>query len=419
MNRCEFQSFSNERDPSERGPIRQANFRGRGYPGALGGSRTSTSTGGGGFLRDPGGRGPGGGGRSFFGWGPSPKKPPKRVPNQRSLLPLGPLPKPLRPLWRILKKHPWFRLLDLIEPFIERPPQEGGYDMPGNGFSIYCDNGLGPHARFKTSSFNPGLVCGTAGQVPDGSFGTDIYRDGNNIRWVAFGRFTPIGTTGRMALDQQWSRAPSPDPIPWRDPLPVGLTPPKLLPPPWLEPLFPHPNPPPVPWPLVPYRPKPLPDLHDQTHHGNGPPNSDGRQQPPPDPWTPPREPPRPRPPPPRVKEKKVYGPVKRGIMEAWDAATEVEDTLECFLGTVDKNKLRRAKLAHKGNTSKLRLMWMLWDDIDAAKALDCILENHYQDKVVGGLHRILKAKGLGIGFGGTPYRRTSATDKLKQRKWK
>lgn len=348
-------------------------------------------------------------------------KGPRPGPTPKIKLPPAPWHQPPGKLFRLLRKHPWFRLLDLLDLMMPMLPWGGEYDT--NGWNLVCDTGLGPHVYHKKSSFNPGLSCGLGGQVPDGGMGEDITREPFNMRWVAFGRAADIGTVGRMFLDQQWSRSIEPldTPMPWR-PRWRYLPDPKipLLPLPWFDP----------PWPFGPFTP-PAPPFWMPPHRQPGPPIVDERThagnrqidpgRPPPLPKDPdlPREPPRPRPPDPYTKEKKTFGPVKRGILEAWDAATEVGDTIECLLDTVPKKVLQKARLAHKGRTSKAHLLWLVWDHVDAAAALDCVLENHYTDKLVGAGHRLLKKAGLGVGFGGTPYRRTSATGGLKTQRWR
>lgn len=322
-------------------------------------------------------------------------------------------------LYRILRKHPWFRLLDLYD--LMRPsPWPGEYDT--TGWNLVCDTGFRPLVYYKTSSFNPGLACGTGGQVPDGPMGEPISRQPNNMRWVSFGRNADIGTVSRMRLDQQWSRSIPPLDTPML-PKPGPMTPPMVSPPmapPWLDPPWPFgPFAPPAPpyW-MPPHRQPGPPVVDERTHAGSGL-NDPGKSPPIPKDPDKPDEPKRPEPPKPNVKEKKAFGPVKRGIMEIWDASSELMDTVECLLATVPKKVLQKARLSHKGRTNKYQLLWMVWDHVDAAKALDCILENHYQDKLVGAGHRLLKKAGLGVGFGGTPYRRTTATGGLSQRRWK
>lgn len=409
-----YHNLSCEKDPSERGPIRQAYFRGRGYPGTLSGSGLGSGTGTG-FL---GGGGRGGGlGRTysggFFGWGPGLKRPPRRVPNQWSNFPTVPaqLPKPLVPLRKILRLHPWFRLLDFLPLLNPLPYRQGYHDM--TGWTLICDTQLGPKTQWKVANFDPGIACGTPGQVYDGDIPEGpIGPFGGNRRWVSFGRYTPIGIVGRMTLDEQWSRPPSPDAIPWVPPMRLQPPPLRLVPPAWLDPLpaWPYPYWPPAPPPyrLLPDRPRPPKGLDETSNWGNSRPGDPNAYDPDPkpDPKAPPGPPPRPRPPPPNVKEKKAFGPIKKRILDAWDLATETQDALDCLVDQLGKKAWRAYKRANPDG-NKWHFVWENWDKIDAAEGLTCMLRNNSTDRIVGGINRAARKRGLGFGFGGTPYRRT------------
>lgn len=192
---------------------------------------------------------------------------PKRPPFGKLSLPL-PAPSPVfRPgltraglgmLARIAKPWPLTAAMLLLDLYPWSRDQPEGYDMIGNGWSLWCDNGLGPLQKFRGAQANPGLACGTGFQVPNGNYGDDIYHWATD-RWFAFGRSQFGGI--RMRLDQQWVRGDSPPPSIWLPARPVMPGGPHNPVTPWPHldpgqlPIF-RPVPPglPIPYPMIPHR---------------------------------------------------------------------------------------------------------------------------------------------------------------------
>lgn len=165
----------------------------------------------------------------------------------------------LRMLGRFARPLPLTMLMLLLDVIPQTRDQPEGYDMIGNGWTLWCDNGLGPLQKRTKANSNPGLPCGTGSQVPNGNYGVD-YTLNPNTSWVAFGRAQLGGI--RMRLDQQWTRpGGNPDPLIWQSAKPPiwGRPPRDYNPWPQLDPdglpiHQPVPVPMPVPYPMIPHR---------------------------------------------------------------------------------------------------------------------------------------------------------------------
>lgn len=360
-------------------------------------------------------------------WRRDPKWPGGRRPYWPSPRP-SPFPKvpwkpriPGSPLFKFFRRNPWFRfgfeIYDLLEPEPLRGEIPGGY-IPGWVQDFTCQTmELGP-TGWKQGPFDA-QGYGTCGVVT-GSPTSYLPYDGGDTMSPVVERFSGIPrkwwNLGRWSRPQG-STTPPVWTYPPRPNAPPLLRPPSpyLPPPTWLDPFTPpggfqpKPRPPPFAWP--PSRPKPKTPPGDGTDFGNDLP----RGYPPPPPNRPPPnppEPPRPRPPPPGTKDKKTYGALKKGILDTWDAATETDDAANCLIDQFKngndrlKALLRRAK-NKPGKFNKYQFLWENWDEIDAAMGLICMLNSNYKDRFAGYANRALKRKGIGSGFGGTPYRRT------------
>lgn len=413
VNRCDMTSlflYEETSGPSERGSNLLGRFRGRGFPGGLRGPDPYYRW----RPKDLGGRYADYEPEWYDPRGYDDRLPPgygrKRKPGKSGVprLPLAPWRPPL-PLRKMLRLHPWFRLMELLNALVPPPPLRGGrHDM--TGWSLICDTQAGPKTQWKVANFDPGLPCGLGGQVYDGDIPEgDIGPFPGNRRWIAFGRYAPIGPVGRMILDEQWSRPPSPDKVPWLPRWRMPPLPDVYVPPTWVDPLpsWPHTLWPPAPPPfkLIPDRRRKPPIVDEDTWFGNGlvePPDPDPPLVNP----QPPVPKPLPTPPGPNVKEKKAFGPVKKRILDLWDLATETEDAVDCLIDQLGKKAWKAYKRKNPEGT-KYHFLWENWDKIDAAEGLMCMLRNNSTDRIVGGINRAARKHGLGFGFGGTPYRRT------------
>lgn len=369
---------------------------------------------------------------------PMPRFPsPVPLPTPQKHIPLPPgLPKMMPHLSPLLRRalyiNPYLAgalaLNDLWQ--MMRPRQTGHYDM--SRWNMVCWNGQTNLSRWKQASNNPGLSCGTGGQVPDGSMGSTINVVSGFRRWMAFGRYTPIGTVGRMALDQQWSRPTerATEPTPW-----IPGAPPLWLPlppamPPWLNPFppinVPQPFPIAPPYPLIPHLPRwELPD-GDVRGQPNGRTNPrvrpryrddpaieiDFKPRERPDP-KPPGEHPR-EPPGPGTKEKK--GTIGGGLAGKWlqgldkiiNTYTESDD----FIAAVYKAlpwEIRRWRGRDGvwrdrdiGSQQRLERIYANLGKLSLSKAIKEVAENHGTDAAYGGIG---KAMGGAIGkAAGTGY---------------
>lgn len=164
----------------------------------------------------------------------------------------------LRMLGRFARPLPLTVMMLLLDVIPLTRNQPGGYDMIGNGWSLWCDNGLGPLQKWRTAQANPGLACGTGAQVPYGNYGDTINHVAKD-RWMAFGRSQLGGI--RMRLDQQWVRSDAAPPSVWlpaRPPIwqrpPHWYNPWPALDPDGLPIHQPVPVPQPVPYPMIPHR---------------------------------------------------------------------------------------------------------------------------------------------------------------------
>lgn len=164
----------------------------------------------------------------------------------------------LRMLGRFARPLPLTVMLLLLDVIPQTRDQPEGYDMIGNGWTLWCDNGLGPLQKWRTAQANPGLGCGTGLQVPYGNYGDTINHVAKD-RWIAFGRSQLGGI--RMRLDQQWVRSDSAPPSEYLDAKPPiwGRPPRDYNPWPALDPdglpiHMPVPTPQPVPYPMIPHR---------------------------------------------------------------------------------------------------------------------------------------------------------------------
>lgn len=164
----------------------------------------------------------------------------------------------LRMLGRFARPLPLTVMMLLLDVIPQTRDQPEGYDMIGNGWTLWCDNGLGPLQKWRTAQANPGLPCGTGSQVPYGNYGDTINHVAND-RWIAFGRSQLGGI--RMRLDQQWVRSDPAPPSEYLDAKPPiwGRPPRDYNPWPALDPdglpiHMPVPTPQPVPYPMIPHR---------------------------------------------------------------------------------------------------------------------------------------------------------------------
>lgn len=155
-------------------------------------------------------------------------------------MPRAPLPKglpggfprkALRYFYRFGKPWPLTVILLGLDyfPFGKGYPGAAGYyDL--TGWTSVCNIGYPtqPPTYWKVAVFNPGLACSdNDAQVPNGVLGDPIHEGvpgwpvGANRRWLAFGRERDIGSVGRMALNEQWSRSVDIDAeVPWVPPVP-------------------------------------------------------------------------------------------------------------------------------------------------------------------------------------------------------
>lgn len=322
-----------------------------------------------------------------------------------------------RLLWRLLRQgHPYARALSMIMDLLDLWGGMTAEELPGYnmaGWTLKCDNGAVPKTTYKTTNFDPGLICGTGAQVPNGDMGQTINFTANR-RWIAFGVFNGI----RMSLDEQWTRTIGlQDPLPWEEGNKRKLVMPPVVVPKPLRPIV-RPSPPPITWPKKdptprprpkplpgpgPDKPKPYPEPWDPD------PKPKPRPRPIPRPWPPvkpkpkpgpPGPPDPPGPPGPGVKERKInlVGPGMRMLLNIFHGLTELQDFTECLFEALPRGMQRG-----RGIEGHLTSLYRNINHVDIPQAVKCLVYNHFEDKLIGKLHSGRIRTPGAIRFGGRP----------------
>lgn len=314
----------------------------------------------------------------------APKPVPRQVLNPAPTLPpYAPRlsPKGMRLLRTMIRLNPHLRLaLRVGEIWLPGKETPGGYQLP-QGWEIICDVG-GDKVFWNAASSPPGLICDpTALDVPRGAIGTDIqtFGPGWPFTWVAFGVDNSIGPVGRMGRNEQWYTPNWPDRVEKIPYIPPVIAPPVPV-------AAPLPQTQPLPWRLIPYIRDPL-----TRDAGNGP-----KRNPPPVTRLP-------GPPPPRTRERKTNNkwlPAMRALLGAFHGLGEIGDTVGALSDAIRGNPCKDAS----GLEQKMICVLNNLHNIDGPQAVANLLQNHIEDRTVGGLLGKLKRAGIGLGPNGQPY---------------
>lgn len=324
-----------------------------------------------------------------------PSYPRRRLPRQPGRYKMPPFRQARRFAGRLPLIGPAIGLYGLIEWL---PGIAPGYNL--DGWQLQCGSGLTANAICIALGHPNGIginwsgaytgahLCGITDSVSQGYWGMDVP---SGIRTLVGGIAQQSGEPScyvRHTIEQQWGwpgESAPPDIIwnPGRGPVPL------YEPNPYLPPFAPVPEP--YPYPVAP----PVPTARPLPLRGYGPkalPRA--------------RERPLPQKAPPRVRERKVKGLKGRvllALMGVLHTLTEIGDFVDAVakgLSSADK----RAYNEQSGLHEKFLFLMKNYDRIDYEVALDAVIENEIQDRILGKWFKAMAEAGIGMGVNGQPY---------------